>query len=61
MSTSNNSRDNSSWPPAKEVLNDFQDVWATLEQEDISSADYYFNSYAHIGIHEDMLKDNVCN
>ena len=24
-----------------------------------TSADYYFNSYAHIGIHEEMLKDTV--
>jgi len=30
-----------------------------LEQDEISSADYYFNSYAHFGIHEDMLKDAV--
>jgi len=26
---------------------------------DLSSADYYFNSYAHFGIHEEMLKDEV--
>jgi protein arginine N-methyltransferase 1 len=24
-----------------------------------TSADYYFNSYAHFGIHEEMLKDTV--
>jgi len=24
------------------------------------SADYYFDSYAHFGIHEEMLKDEVC-
>ena len=24
-----------------------------------TSADYYFNSYAHFGIHEEMLKDSV--
>jgi len=24
-----------------------------------TSADYYFDSYAHFGIHEDMLKDEV--
>ena len=23
------------------------------------SADYYFDSYAHFGIHEEMLKDEV--
>lgn len=27
--------------------------------EHLSSADYYFNSYAHFGIHEEMLKDEV--
>jgi protein arginine N-methyltransferase 1 len=26
---------------------------------DITSADYYFDSYAHFGIHEEMLKDSV--
>ena len=26
---------------------------------DLTSADYYFNSYAHFGIHEEMLKDTV--
>lgn len=26
---------------------------------DMSSADYYFNSYAHFGIHEEMLRDEV--
>lgn len=26
---------------------------------DMTSADYYFNSYAHFGIHEEMLKDEV--
>ncbi|GJQ10520.1 hypothetical protein GpartN1_g2805.t1 [Galdieria partita] len=25
----------------------------------LTSADYYFNSYAHFGIHEEMLKDEV--
>ena len=24
-----------------------------------TSRDYYFDSYAHFGIHEEMLKDNV--
>lgn len=26
---------------------------------DLTSSDYYFNSYAHFGIHEEMLKDRV--
>lgn len=25
----------------------------------LTSADYYFDSYAHFGIHEEMLKDEV--
>jgi protein arginine N-methyltransferase 1 len=28
-------------------------------KEEKSSADYYFDSYAHFGIHEEMLKDHV--
>jgi len=27
--------------------------------EDLASKDYYFDSYAHFGIHEEMLKDSV--
>ena len=27
--------------------------------EDMTSKDYYFDSYAHYGIHEEMLKDEV--
>ncbi|KAJ1981610.1 Nuclear SAM-dependent mono-and asymmetric methyltransferase, partial [Dimargaris xerosporica] len=26
---------------------------------DMTSKDYYFDSYAHFGIHEEMLKDEV--
>ena len=26
---------------------------------DLTSADYYFDSYSHFGIHEEMLKDTV--
>lgn len=28
-------------------------------QADKTSADYYFDSYSHFGIHEEMLKDGV--
>jgi len=28
-------------------------------QSNLTSADYYFNSYSHFGIHEEMLKDEV--
>ena len=27
----------------------------------LCSKDYYFDSYAHFGIHEEMLKDEVIN
>lgn len=27
--------------------------------EEMTSRDYYFDSYAHFGIHEEMLKDEV--
>merc|ERR1712130_377798 len=30
-----------------------------LKSDDMTSADYYFDSYAHFGIHEEMLKDEV--
>jgi len=38
---------------------EFTQEWGALAQEEVSSADYYFNSYAHFGIHEEMLKDSV--
>ncbi|NP_001171787.1 protein arginine N-methyltransferase 1-like [Saccoglossus kowalevskii] len=30
-----------------------------IKPEDMTSRDYYFDSYAHFGIHEEMLKDEV--
>uniref|UniRef100_A0A8C6WPL2 type I protein arginine methyltransferase n=1 Tax=Neogobius melanostomus TaxID=47308 RepID=A0A8C6WPL2_9GOBI len=30
-----------------------------ISPEDMTSRDYYFDSYAHFGIHEEMLKDEV--
>lgn len=35
---------------------EFQQSWQPLPDED---QDYYFSSYARLGIHEDMLKDEV--
>jgi len=29
------------------------------KNEELTSADYYFDSYAHFGIHEEMLKDEI--
>eukprot|EP00918_Siedleckia_nematoides_P055867 GHVU01121892.1.p1 GENE.GHVU01121892.1~~GHVU01121892.1.p1 ORF type:complete len:368 (+),score=78.43 GHVU01121892.1:117-1220(+) len=40
-------------------LSEFANEWKELEQEDLTSSDYYFSSYAHFGIHEEMLKDSV--
>merc|ERR1712113_1067961 len=38
----------------------FRKEWLPLPDEtSLSNKDYYFNSYAHFGIHEDMLKDQV--
>lgn len=31
----------------------------TTKQPEMTSKDYYFDSYAHFGIHEEMLKDEV--
>ena len=33
----------------------------TILQGEMTSKDYYFDSYAHFGIHEEMLKDEVRN
>mmetsp|Transcript_3465 Transcript_3465/g.10764 ORF Transcript_3465/g.10764 Transcript_3465/m.10764 type:complete len:379 (-) Transcript_3465:88-1224(-) len=41
-------------------LDDFKTEWMPLpDAGSASNTDYYFNSYAHFGIHEDMLKDQV--
>lgn len=31
----------------------------SVKADDMTSRDYYFDSYAHFGIHEEMLKDEV--
>mmetsp|Transcript_77390 Transcript_77390/g.179423 ORF Transcript_77390/g.179423 Transcript_77390/m.179423 type:complete len:381 (-) Transcript_77390:87-1229(-) len=42
------------------TLEKFRSEWLPLpDMASASSTDYYFNSYAHFGIHEDMLKDQV--
>lgn len=30
-----------------------------MSPDEMTSRDYYFDSYAHFGIHEEMLKDEV--
>lgn len=48
-----------------ETAADLKEVNATekkledLTSEEMTSKDYYFDSYAHFGIHEEMLKDEV--
>lgn len=32
---------------------------SNVPAEEMTSRDYYFDSYAHFGIHEEMLKDEV--
>ena len=39
----------------EDCMNDFKAPGHTYEQD----ADYYFDSYGHFGIHEEMLKDRV--
>lgn len=44
----------------EETLEEFRSNWSHVpDREAPSSQDYYFDSYAHFGIHEDMLKDQV--
>lgn len=41
----------------KKITTDGEGKVATAEE--MTSRDYYFDSYAHFGIHEEMLKDEV--
>jgi len=46
-----------------EIVNGVNDAEVPPEKrvayEEMTSKDYYFDSYAHFGIHEEMLKDEV--
>ena len=44
--------------PEKEVADGEADI-GKVAPEKMTSKDYYFDSYAHFGIHEEMLKDEV--
>ncbi|KDR06666.1 protein arginine N-methyltransferase 1 isoform X1 [Zootermopsis nevadensis] len=44
-------------PIIKEMVND--KVGKEISVDEMTSRDYYFDSYAHFGIHEEMLKDEV--
>jgi len=48
---------NDNGSPAASVNNAMMDVEPSLA--DSRSGDYYSDSYAHFGIHEEMLKDSV--
>lgn len=44
----------------EESLEEFRNNWSNVpDTKPPSGDDYYFDSYAHFGIHEDMLKDQV--
>lgn len=43
---------------SKPEVNNVQDK-SGESKEEMTSRDYYFDSYAHFGIHEEMLKDEV--
>ena len=38
-------------------LSDWANDWSEAERPKSEDANYYFNSYAHFGIHEDMISD----
>lgn len=52
--------------PATELMevtsengNHLKEKCVVVKPEEMTSRDYYFDSYAHFGIHEEMLKDEV--
>jgi protein arginine N-methyltransferase 1 len=44
---------------AEEKAKEEEAVRMKMKPEEMTSKDYYFDSYAHFGIHEEMLKDEV--
>jgi len=46
-------------PAAEKPITVAADTTDPVEAGDMTSKDYYFDSYAHFGIHEEMLKDEV--
>mmetsp|Transcript_46928 Transcript_46928/g.75120 ORF Transcript_46928/g.75120 Transcript_46928/m.75120 type:complete len:389 (-) Transcript_46928:183-1349(-) len=58
----NKKNKNKSQSPTKDVImkngNDNENT-AEEQKTEKTSADYYFDSYSHFGIHEEMLKDKV--
>ncbi|XP_024075207.2 protein arginine N-methyltransferase 1-like, partial [Terrapene carolina triunguis] len=46
-------------PPCRQVSCPQAESSVKPTAEEMTSKDYYFDSYAHFGIHEEMLKDEV--
>merc|ERR1712133_67973 len=44
---------------AEEKAKEEEAIRMKMKPEEMTSKDYYFDSYAHFGIHEEMLKDEV--
>lgn len=64
VSTSNENHNVVSGEPVTELLckrcsEKLPGPLSTMHPEEMTSRDYYFDSYAHFGIHEEMLKDEV--
>lgn len=57
MQPTNNANDTTANNVTKKPITDGDGKVATAEE--MTSRDYYFDSYAHFGIHEEMLKDEV--
>merc|ERR1719169_276580 len=45
--------------PAEVVVETIETSKDAAGTKDLTSKDYYFDSYSHFGIHEEMLKDEV--
>jgi hypothetical protein len=43
----------------KLVMSEFENKDAGSGSSENTSSDYYWDSYAHFGIHEEMIKDEV--
>lgn len=60
METMEVSIENGVHTPSKVIINSRINVKdENVNVEEMTSRDYYFDSYAHFGIHEEMLKDEV--
>lgn len=58
MQSTNNANETTANNVIKKIIDD-GDGKVVATAEEMTSRDYYFDSYAHFGIHEEMLKDEV--